>query len=223
MSKKIPNINARDFSIILNINPYQTPYQLLEAKVENKHQFFGNKFTDHGNRYESLGLKIYEKESGNKVDSKQFNSKHPKYEWITGRFDGVTEIDINTSKTKKRKKIDDESQYCIVEVKCPLKNNRSEPLTLENIPKYYWAQCQVYMNMLDCEVSHYVEYYIKPNGKEDSGILYYLTIYRDNDWWTESLPKIKIFYEEVKKYCILGSLDTHPVRIAEKLWQEKLN
>ena len=95
MKKKVPNINARDFATILNINPYQTPFQLLESKVENKYPFFGNKFTEHGNRYESLALKIYETNSGNKVDSNQTNRKHPDYEWITGRFDGIT-------KTKKR-------------------------------------------------------------------------------------------------------------------------
>ena len=45
MKKNPPNINARDFATILNINPYQTPFQLLESKIENKYPFFGNKFT----------------------------------------------------------------------------------------------------------------------------------------------------------------------------------
>ena len=44
-TKKIPNINARDFATILNINPYQNAYQLLEDKIEKKYPFFGNKFT----------------------------------------------------------------------------------------------------------------------------------------------------------------------------------
>jgi len=214
MKKKVPNINARDFATILNINPYQTPFQLLESKVENKYPFFGNKFTEHGNRYESLALKIYETNSGNKVESKQTNKKHPDYEWITGRFDGIT-------KTKKRKR-DDESNYCIIEIKCPLKNDRKEPLTLENIPKYYLSQCQVYMNMIDCDTAHYVEYYIEPEGSEDSGKLYILEIQKDSQWWDASLPKIKSFYEEMKKYCDLGSLDTHPVRIIENEWYKNI-
>ena len=95
-------------------------------------------------------------------------------------------------------------------------------MTLENIPKYYWAQCQVYMNMLDCETSHYVEYYIEPNQDEKTAKLYYLEIKRDIQWWNESLPKIQKFHEEVRKYFEKGSLDEHPVRIAEKDWEKNL-
>lgn len=226
----IPNINARDFATILNLNPYQTSFQLLEAKVEKKNIFFGNKFTEHGNKYESTALKFYEKCSGNKVRTNLSNYKHPKYEWITGRFDGITEIRIenepsNKPMTRKRKRTNEEGnlKFCIVEIKCPLKNDRTDNLTIENIPKHYWSQCQVYMNMFDCEVVHYVEYYIDPNNSnddsEDNGKIYILEIKRDRKWWDESLPKIEKFYEEVKKYCNLGSLDSHPVRIVEKLWE----
>jgi putative phage-type endonuclease len=210
MKKKIPNISARDFAAILNINPYQTAFQLLESKIENKYPFFGNKFTDHGNRYESLALKVYETNSGNKVEANQPNCKHPEYDWITGRFDGIAKI-------KKRKR-GDESRYCIVEIKCPLKNDRTEPLTLENIPKYYLSQCQVYMNMIDCDTAHYAEYYKEPDGPENSGKLYILEIKKDPEWWNDSLPKIQSFYKEMKKYHELGSLDTHPVRIIENEW-----
>ena len=220
-----PNINARDFATILNLNPYQTPFQLLEAKIEKKNIFFGNKFTEHGNKYESEALKIYEKCSGNKVTTNLSNCKHPNYEWITGRFDGITEINIQ-KKTRKRKRSElDCKKSCIVEIKCPLKNDRSEPLTIENIPKHYLSQCQVYMNMFDCDVSHYVEYYIDPNNNnsEKDGKMYILEIKRDIKWWDESLPKIEKFYEEMKKYSKLGSLDSHPVRIVEKLWDFQLS
>lgn len=213
MAKKIPNISARDFATILNINPYQTPFQLLEDKIEKKYPFFGNKFTDHGNRYESLALKVYEKHSGNKVEQNQPNCKHPEYSWITGRFDGIAEI-------RKRKR--DESQCCIVEIKCPLKKDRTEPLTLDNIPKYYLSQCQVYMNMINCDTAHYAEYYIEPDSPENTGKLYILEIQKDPEWWNTSLPIIKKFYEEMKKYYELGSLDTHPVRIAENFWYSNI-
>lgn len=222
MYKKIPNINARDFATILNINPYQTPFNLLEQKIEGKFPFFGNKFTDHGNKYESLALKVYEKESKNKVDPNQKNIKHPDYDWITGRLDGISVIElsiINKENKNKRRKVD---TNCIVEIKCPLKVNREEPLTVDNIPKYYWSQCQVYMEMINCEYTHYVEYYIAPNAPEDSGVLHYVTIKRDREWWSSALPKIKAYREEMLKYHKLGSLDTHPVRISEKNWEFNL-
>ena len=224
MKKNPPNINARDFATILNINPYQTPFQLLESKIENKYPFFGNKFTEHGNRYEKIAIKNYEIQTGNIVESVQKNTKHKEYSWITGRYDGVTTI-INKNekiKTKKRKRTEFENQNsCIVEIKCPLKKDRIESLSLNNIPKYYWAQCQVYMNMLDCEIAHYVEYYIEPNQDEQSGKLYYIEIKRDKQWWEISLPIIQKFHEEVRKYFEKGSLDDHPVRLVEKEWEKK--
>lgn len=226
MYKKIPNINARDFATILNVNPYQTPFQLLEQKIENKYPFFGNKFTDHGNRYEQQALKTYEIQSGNTVDKNQKNIKHPEYSWITGRLDGITEIsNVNTKKRKKTNtpstssKKQKTSIKCVVEIKCPLKKDRTDPLTLDNVPIYYWTQCQVYMNMIDCEITHYVEYYIEPNADENEAKLYYVDIQIDRQWWENSFLKIKTFHEEVKKYKECGSLESHPVRIEERKWE----
>ena len=237
MTKKIPNINARDFPTILGINPFQSAFELLENKIEGKHLFFGNKFTDHGNKYEQTALDLYEKQTGNKVDSTQKTHKHPEYEWITGRYDGLTFIDHpeNTDEPqeeykKKRKRytsskcIPSKKQKtensCIIEVKCPFKKDRKEELTLDNIPGYYWAQCQVYMNLLNCDTAHYIEFYIEPNTDVSSGKLYTLTIKRDINWWLDSIPTIILFYEEIKKYHELGDLDTHPVRLSEKLWKK---
>jgi len=223
MKRKIPNINARDFGTILNLNPYQTPFNLLEEKIEKKFPFFGNKFTEHGNRYEQVAINNYAEHTGNKVDSIQTNAKHPEYEWITGRCDGII---IKGTKKRKISEVYEINEVPkekrIIEIKCPLKKNRTEPLTLENIPKYYWSQCQVYMNMFDCNKTHYVEFYIEPNAVESSGILHYIEIERDYEWWEQSLPRIKSFYEEIKKYHELGSLDTHPVRIIEKEWEKLL-
>ena len=237
-SKKVPNINARDFPIILDINPYQSAFQLLESKVEGKYPFYGNKFTDHGNKYENLAIKNFEKIIGIEIDTQQSNRKHNEYNWITGRFDGITENEsekntkkrkINEeeenekSKNKKRKILKNQTnlENKIVEVKCPFKRDRQEPLTLDNIPKYYWAQCQVYMQISNIKNTFYVEYYIEPDATEDTGKLYYLNVPIDDKWWKESLPKIEKFYEEMKKYCELGSLETHPIRICENEWKKQ--
>ena len=71
--------------------------------------------------------------------------------------------------------------------------------------------------------SHYVEFYIEPDSDIESGELYYIEIIRDNKWWNKVIPRIKIFYEEVIKYYELGSLETHPIRLKEKEWENKLN
>ena len=213
----MPNITARDFASILNLNPYETPYECLRSKIVKK-IFCGNKYTEHGSKYEKYAIEMYEKQTGNIVDSQQLNCSHPKYEWITGRVDGVTTINKQAPKQKKRKL--DTNIDCIVEIKCPMRKPL-EPLTTKNIPIYYWTQCQVYMNIFNYEVAHYVEFYIEPNSKPDEGELSYLEIKRDKQWWNSVLPKIKSFYKEVVKYYTLGSLETHPIRIREKEWEKE--
>ena len=252
MVKKLPNISARDFGTILNMNPYQTPFQLLEQKIENKYPFFGNKFTDHGNKYEKVAIEVYETNTGNVVENEQRKLKHDEYDWITGKIDGLTTViyindenenkdeeyeqienskkrkrntNTNTNMEKKKRKNkktkkENKTRKCVIEVKCPLKEDRTETLTVDNVPKYYWCQCQVYMNILNCDVAHYIEYYIKPGDTRDNGIMYYVEIKKDENWWKNSLIQIKKFYEEIKKYHELGCLDTHPVRIEEQKWMK---
>lgn len=212
--KKIPNISARDIATILGINPYQTPYQLLEDKIEKKYPFFGNKFTDHGNKYENQAIKSFEKYIGSCINKEQVSIHHSEYKWITGRLDGI--IEHSDSKKRKRTK-----QISVIEVKCPLKEDRNDELTEDNIPIQYWSQCQVYMNLINVDYTYYVEYYIKPDDDPDNAKLYVIKIKRNNKWWETSLPKIILFYEEMKIYYEKGNLETHPVRIAENLWKQK--
>jgi len=209
----MPTITARDFSSILNLNPYETSYECLKSKIIKK-KFCGNKFTDHGNKYESHAIKMYEKSTGNIVETQQLNCKHPEYEWITGRVDGVTILNKKDPKSKKRK-IDSDIE-CIVEIKCPIKKPDLH-LSLKTIPIYYWIQCQVYMNILNYDVTHYVEFYIEPDM--ETGELEYVEIKRDKKWWNKSLPKIKKFYKEIIKYNDIGNLENHPIRIIEKEWE----
>ena len=213
----MPNITARDFASILNENPYETPYECLKSKIEKKN-FCGNKFTEHGNKYEKIAIEMYEKETGNKVNIQQINCKHPEYNWITGRVDGTTVLNKQDPKEKKRKL--NTNVNCIVEIKCPMKK-KEEPLTLENIPIYYWMQCQVYMNIFNYNITHYVEFYIEPDSDIKTGELYYVEIKRNKKWWSKVIPNIKLFYEEIIKYYELGSLETHPVRLVAKEWDNK--
>ena len=221
---KIPNISARDFATILGINPYETAFHLLEQKIEKKHPFFGNKFTEHGNKFENTAIKAFENVKGVIVDDNQSNFKHPEYNWISGRMDGLFYEDVyekisEISRKRKRNRV-----TCVLEIKCPLKQDRKDLLTEDNVPRHYWSQCQVYMNMSGCDYAYYVEYYITPNGDENNAKIYYVKIKRDEQWWNDSLPKIKNYYDnEIKKYHQLGNLDTHPVRVVEKQWITTFN
>lgn len=209
---KLPNITARDFATILGLNPYQTAFQLLESKIEKKNMFFGNKFTEHGNKYEKEAIIKFSKKTGLNVISEQQNIIHPKYNWISGRVDGIVNEEVYEKVKRKRKR--KEIQY-ILEVKCPLKEDREEELSEENIPIYYWIQCQVYMNMLDIKYTYYVEYYVPDK-------LYYIKIERDNDWWNNNISKIEKYYNEMIKYAVKGNLDEHPIKKEECKWINKI-
>ena len=223
--KKTPNISARDFSTILGNNPYQTAYELLENKIENKNLFLGNKFTDHGNKYENIAIKVFENTTGFKVNQTQITIKHDKYQWITGRIDGIIETekdyvqDLNSLKRKRSC----EKENIVIEIKCPMKEDRKDLLTKDNIPLNYWCQCQVYMNLLNCDKSYYIEYYINPNNPlKYSGKLYYIEIKRDEQWWNENIKKIQKYYKQIQKYTKYGSLESHPIRKIEKKWIKKI-
>ena len=199
--KKYPSITARDWATILGENKYETPWTLLEKKVENKHPFFGNTATQHGQKYEKEAIETYEFFTNTKVDSEFKNLKHKDYEFLTGRPDGLSD------------------SQAVVEIKCPQK--RKNNLTLQDIAPQYWAQCQVYMEMMNREVAHYVEYYCNEETGEHN--LQYVAIVRDRQWFKNSIPIIQKFHDEIKKYCDLGnSLDTHPIRMAEHAYYHYL-
>lgn len=199
-------ISARNVSSILGVDPYETCWELLENKIENKHPFFGNKFTEHGCKYEKTALFLYEKLTGNEIIHGQKQKKHHDYPWLVGRIDGITH------------------NNCIVEIKCPW-SPRDEPLSLDNIPTQYWVQCQVYMNLFDTEVSHYVEYNVKPDSPTDgsSGKIEYIAIFRDRKWWNNNIEKIEKFYKEMCFWNEKKSLNEHPIRQQELIWSKNFN
>ena len=201
----MPNITARDIPTIIGENPYETAWILLEKKVEKKHPFFGNKFTEHGINYEDTALLLYNRETGNYFKKDTGNLKHPEYKWITGRPDAVT---VNN---------------CLVEIKCPFRKPFREIKNVEDVPRHYWGQCQVYMEMMDIECCHYVECYISPGSPKDGSVggITYISISRDRKWWKKVLPIVKNFKKEMDSLVKLKSLDEHPIRKQELEWGEQ--
>ena len=201
----MPNITARDVPTILGENPYETAWQLLEKKVEKKHPFFGNVFTEHGVKYEDTALLLYNRVTGNFFQESPKNIKHPKYKFVTGRPDAIT---VNN---------------CVVEIKCPY-NKKFRELTVESdVPRHYWVQCQVYMEMLDIEVCHYVECFIDSGSPTDGSVgkISYIAICRNRRWWEDSLPHIIEFNKEMKYWLVKKNLEEHEVRICENKWVSK--
>jgi len=201
----MPNISVTNIPTILKQNPYETQWELLESKVEKKHPFFGNVFTEHGCKYEDTALMLYSKLTNNEYKS-QINFKHKDYTWISGRVDAIT------------------TNNCLVEIKCPYRKKFKDLLTEDDVPKHYWIQCQVYMEMCNIEICHYVEFFIEPNSPTDGSVgqISYVPICRNRKWWSENIEKIVKFYEEMNYWIEKKSLDTHPIRVTENEWSAKI-
>jgi putative phage-type endonuclease len=199
-------ISAREFATILNVNPYETSWELLERKIEKKHPFFGNIFTDHGKAFEETALNLYKKVSNNNIRPHTGLVKHPKYDWITGIPDAITE------------------NNCLVEVKCPYNKDFKELQNVTDVPLHYWIQCQVYMEILNIECCHYTELYILPGSRKDGsqGNITFIPITRDRKWWKDSLPKIIEYKKEMDLWVEKGNLNEHPIRMEENKWVDKL-
>jgi hypothetical protein len=77
------------------------------------------------------------------------------------------------------------------------------------------------MNIVDLEVTHYVEYYVKSGSPTDgtAGRISYIPINRDREWWETAAPKLKAFNTEMNAWLDRGSLEEHPVRIAQLAWE----
>ena len=199
--KRCLNISARDFAAILGQDPYTDAWKLLEQKVEGKHKFFGNEHTKRGNALEPEAIMVYECVTKNVVNSKLQTTSHPKYPFIRGRPDGISQ-----------------NNSCLVEIKCP-KRKRQYQVKPVDISRQYWMQIQVYLEMYDLEIAHYVEYH-KEGNNPNTANLNYCVVLRDRAWWNNSIPKIQNFYDEVYYFTDLGSLDTHPVRQIINNWED---
>ena len=197
------SLYATEISTVLGLSPYETSWMLLEKKIEKKHKFTGNKFTEHGNKYENSALIKYQNDSNISVIKDNNTIRHKEHSWISGIVDGITENNK------------------IIEIKCPYRRKRNLN-SLEDIPKQYWVQCQVYMNILDIKETTYIEYYVKPGSPTDgtSGTISTFNIKKDQNWWENNQPKIIKFYEELLKWYNIGSLDNHPIRVREKEWEQ---
>ena len=105
--------------------------------------FFGNFYTHWGEKYESMAAAIYCKRLG--VDLYDFGMlPHPKYKMLGASTDGIT------------------SQLINLEIKCP----PTRQIT-SIIPKHYWIQIQLQLEVLNLPLSHFLECRIEEFGSAE--------------------------------------------------------
>jgi putative phage-type endonuclease len=72
----------------------------------------------------------------------------------------------------------------LIEIKCP---NKLSP----KIPVYYFPQVQLLMEITGLEMCHFVQYH------EPTNTLKVIEVPRDQEWFSENLPKMKKFWDRV--------------------------
>ena len=173
-------LTASDAAAALGINPYQSRKSLLIKKCNPGDEYRGNAFTKHGNLHEDEARDLL---------GTMYNVKtndvglfiHPEHEWLGGSPDGITEDGV------------------LIEIKCPLSR-----LITHDIPKYYYPQVQICMEILDIELCYFVQY--KPETITNVCTFDILHVKRDRKWFDRSLPELRKFWEDVMQSRLDGSL-----------------
>lgn len=165
-------LTASDAATALGVNPYEKPKDLLMKKCGLK-KFNGNMATQHGNKYEEEARDIYCLKY-NEVAHEIGLKGHPDYSWLGGSPDGITESGK------------------LIEIKCPLKRDIKP-----EVPIYYMPQLQLLMETLDLEQCDFIQY--KPSDitwpKPSEFVVVH--VMRDRQWFRDSLPIFKDFWDTV--------------------------
>ena len=81
-------ITATNVGIILNMNPFERKTDLLKQKIEGTNKFINNQAVKHGQFFEDVAKKIYEKKTKNKIFTPGLNI-HSRHNWLGASPDGI--------------------------------------------------------------------------------------------------------------------------------------
>lgn len=182
-------ITASEAAGALDIKPFPTyagspRANLLKAKREPCGKGVDNHFTRHGQQYEDEARDLYCQRTGEAAY--EFGLIiHKDYPWLGCSVDGVT----NTGK--------------VVEIKCPL----SRKIKPGHVPEHYMPQVQICMEVCDLDEAVFIQY--KPESVTwPSPSEFDVThVQRDRVWFTEVMPKLKAFVDEMQSQPKLGILN----------------
>jgi putative phage-type endonuclease len=165
-------LTASDAATAIGLNPYEKPEGLILKKC-GYNKFDGNQATFHGNKYEDEARDIYCEKYG-EVCHEIGLYPHPKYKWLGGSPDGITESGK------------------LVEIKCPLKRKITP-----DVPVYYMPQIQLLLDILDLEEAVFIQY--KPYDLTWPGPVEFCVteVKRDREWFAQQLPVMEAFWNRV--------------------------
>jgi len=170
-------LTASDAATALGVNKYETPAELLLKKCGMGKKFEGNSATKHGELYENEARILYEQRHG-EVCHDLGLCPHPKYDWLGGSPDGVTESGK------------------LVEIKCP----PMRQIVPGEVPRHYLPQLQLCMQILDLEEADFIEYKPAATNWPKPEEFQVINVKRDPEWWKTNLPIMRAFWDKVLYY-----------------------
>jgi putative phage-type endonuclease len=175
-------ITASDVASALGENHYESPDAFVKKKVLRT-KWAGNAATAHGTLLEPVVRDLYDKKYG-RVSHEVGLVQHREYPWLGASPDGITEDGI------------------LVEIKCPL-TRKIEP----NVPKHYWPQVQLQLEITDLEECDFVQY--RPATSEGGVVtkgeeFVVVRVHRDREWFAKALPVLEAVWQRVLKGRVHG-------------------
>lgn len=186
-------LTASNVDAVLGRSKYQCRTEVLFKKCGLSKPFTGNKFCDHGVKYENEAIENY---------CRIYNKKliefglldHPDIDFLAGSFDGI----VFTNG-------DPDTPPQVIEVKCPY----SRKIKYGEIPDHYLSQLLVNMEISRCD-GIFIEY-IPPGFSPQGGggmKLNVIHLKREPKWLPSVLPTLREFWNEVLHYREEG-IDKH--------------
>jgi len=175
-------ITASDAASAIGESPYESEDAFVKKKVLRT-KWAGNEATAHGTLLEPIVREMYDQKYNRKSHEIGL-VQHRDYPWLGASPDGVTEDGI------------------LVEIKCP----KSRKIT-SNVPKHYWPQVQLQLEITDLEECDFVQY--RPAQIED-GVLrspeefVVVRVHRDREWFARVLPVLERVWQRVLKGRVQG-------------------
>ena len=166
-------ITASDAASAIGESRYESEDAFVKKKVLRT-KWAGNAATEHGTRLEPFVRDLYDQKFNRKSHEIGL-VQHREYPWLGASPDGVTEDGI------------------LVEIKCPLSRKIEA-----KVPKHYWPQVQLQLEITDLEECDFVQY--RPAKNESSEAEFVVVrVQRDREWFAKALPVLERVWQRVLK------------------------
>ena len=193
-------LTSSDVASVMGINKYCSRNEVLFKKCGITDGFKGNAATKHGEIFEDVCIDLYCKFTGRKntnvglIPYTSLNDTHIiddiDVSFLAGSSDGITTLQ-------------DGSEINVLEVKCPFYRKN-----IEDIPEHYYPQLQMNLHIMNIDHGDFIQY-IPKGHKGSPGYMSVIRIKKDDEWFRNTIPILRSFWDDVIKYRNIG-IDKHP-------------